>query len=47
VIAFSHAIEIERGQARLSPMAAPCRYAIVHPDNGGGYIREPTLHPVA
>ncbi len=47
VVAFSHAIEIVRGQARLSPTEAPCRYAIVHPENGGGYIHEPTLHPVA
>jgi radical SAM superfamily enzyme YgiQ (UPF0313 family) len=45
VIAFSHTIEIENGRARLTPQAAPRHYAIEHPENAAGYLREPAVHP--
>lgn len=46
VIAFSHAIEISSGRARLTPQEQTRFYAIEHPATGGGYIQEPAVHPV-
>jgi len=45
VVAFSHAIEISGGRARLTPQPGPRRYAIEHVEDGG-YIHAPVVHPV-
>ncbi|MGP0567087.1 MULTISPECIES: DUF4080 domain-containing protein [unclassified Nitrospina] len=46
LVPFSHEIEVDRWQARLSPSRSPVYYAVAHAPRGAGYFTRPAVHRV-